>query len=88
MHKELSKARPTAEFFKNFELKRLNNVLEEMNNSLQSLAARFELDEITYNADMLIEQYKISVAPKIKKSKPINMIFDFIDQYKIYPRER
>ena len=81
LKKELSKKYPELELPANFDLKRANISLDDLSKSINDICARFELDEISYSADMLLENYKLSSSPKTKKDESHNLVFDFIDKY-------
>ncbi len=81
LQKELSKKYPEYDLPTNFDIKQFNITLDSLGNTIQSIAARYELDGIAYSADMLLEQYKILVQPTTKTEEPKNLIFDFIDHY-------
>jgi integrase len=81
IQKELLKTYPEMELMSNADIKRSNLSLEELNSGIEAIAARFELDGLTYSADMLLDQYKLITSPKTKRTEPNNLVFDFIDKY-------
>ena len=81
LKKELSKKYPELDLPANFDLKRANISLDDLSKNINDICARFELDEISYSADMLLENYKLSSSPKTKKDESHNLVFDFIDKY-------
>lgn len=63
------------------DVKRLNDALQETKKAIEDISHRFELDGIKYSSEMVIDAYKESIKPKVKKEAPNDFIFDFLDKY-------
>jgi hypothetical protein len=81
LKKSLLKKYSEVDLPSNFDLKRANISLDDLSNAFNNIAAKFDLDNISYSADMLLESYKLLTSPKTKKNESHNLVFDFIDQY-------
>ncbi|MFC4210860.1 site-specific integrase [Pedobacter lithocola] len=63
------------------DIKRINDDLQDLKKSLEDIAHRYELDNVPYSADMLVEKLKNKNNVKTKKEEKNNIVFDFIDNY-------
>lgn len=62
------------------EIKRINDSIGAILKQLNDIATRFELDGVAYSANMIVDAYKRTKAPKVKE-QPSKFVFDFIDRY-------
>lgn len=63
------------------DVKRLNDAINDVKKELEKIIERYELEGIKYSSEMVIEAYKLSASPKVKKEVPKDFIFDFLDKY-------
>lgn len=55
--------------------------LIEIRNKVRQIEESFRVKNLPYDLDMLMTKLKESKKPKIKKSEPTHLVYDFIDQY-------
>ncbi len=63
------------------EAKELNGKLSGLKKEIETIESRFELDNIVYSADMVVNRLTDKKAPTTKTEALSKILFDFIDKY-------
>ncbi|MDN3657948.1 site-specific integrase [Ferruginibacter paludis] len=63
------------------EVDEINNRLNAIRKDIADIEKRFELNRVTYSAEMVVTSLKENRSPLTKKEAPTNQLFEFIDKY-------